>query len=606
VVYIHLHFDEFLDDFYDYDSGERVTPGILSPVIFKLDALEILRISNIVVGGNLLPPGIEQLGNLQVLRLDYCEEISNLPWDNIGTLPKLRELHISNKCSGSIPDKVFPALAKSKNFTTLKICNEDLVCIPPSIGIVGKTLRHLEIGITTKELQNNPPVRSLGMCQNLDFLKVPAKVFVKHFPHSFFVRGNKLKELHLLWDMFQKRQVAGDDRDDEQWNDDDDEEEEDEEEDGDNEEAFFSYAYGDQEDFNAKLVDSFSKCQNLKYTEKLTIVAPGNLEPNHLCRNHDLLPMIPWKLITYFSSAQSLCELKIECGFLLYLPYDLLQIFSSLKNLVKVTLMRCAVLNYGTDDNISRLSDGNADHANKDISFPHLKKFIFIGGFFSKETGLDLLRLQLPLLERFSFCDCEPISRPRPMDSLRLDDKGLEKLCTDLLARCPELKHLDFSFNDISNINDSILTCLAPKLRCIDLSNNPIMDQNPPNRCLTRLVQHYKQLGYLGGESGIESVAYLLSLNRARSRISLAEQPAPLALWPLILENPKRAFLRYALVPDDYNWYPTRWCGPDDPTAIFDLIREIGIDKIFSFRLDDKGTTSSKTNDKKSPLRRLD
>jgi hypothetical protein len=169
----------------------------------------------------------------------------------------------------------------------------------------------------------------------------------------------------------------------------------------------------------------------------------------------------------------------------------------------------------------------------------------------------------------------------------------LEILISKILhpSSCPNIKILDLTGSDITEISSTIISQIPPKLLTLDLSMNPIMESITGRDSLCKLLDHVKHIGHLGcvhfqGRNTEDetndslpfrkNLGHKMGLNRAKSKVLLNQPIEPPALWTTIIQNASRAFKKDSY--DDFICIEEN----QQSDAIYNMLQErVAMDIIF-------------------------
>jgi hypothetical protein len=127
-------------------------------------------------------------------------------------------------------------------------------------------------------------------------------------------------------------------------------------------------------------------------------------------------------------------------------------------------------------------------------------------------------------------------------------DHGKLRQLLSCLSDCPTLTRIDFSSNDIAQLD--LAGCLFPggKLTRLDINRNPLFESHEADVILSanifQLLENNPQLGDLGVPDDMLSgydpmILHQMDMNR-HGRILLQNDSVPLSVWPIILERVMR------------------------------------------------------------------
>mmetsp|Transcript_53804 Transcript_53804/g.130858 ORF Transcript_53804/g.130858 Transcript_53804/m.130858 type:complete len:681 (+) Transcript_53804:212-2254(+) len=570
--------------------------GIFSS-IQRFDSLESLSLDRTNITD--LPENLDRLRSLQELSLKRCRSLTETP-TVLENMDSLKVLDLRDCGLHKLSD----GIGKMDRLEILRLSMTYLDALPTSIGYL-TNLKELELE-GTNETEDDPLTPYLSKLHNLEILHVTSCTFSR-FPSDFVANCSKIKTLHLEWthddgsdsdkacdtiqkirkmQSLEKAQVDSDK---------------------------YVRNYLDLDELSDKCVLSVSgQLKNLKELSLSGVVVYlMDLDGQHSLENLSLENCVvkmsgtDSDADTRVCTMDSLRVLRIEAC---YCQFDLSSLqCSKLEN-----------LDYSFFNKSPVLSHCLKHYPNlRKINMKHLDSVSFIGlESLSKLAKLEDLELHnvLPLRERkvegsiaFPYLrridvevdPSELLSTDRSIEKFfRMIEVPLlqsfscdgctvnfEKICSELVSKCPHLELVGFRNKKIFAISESTISSLPPTLKVLDLEGNFIVREEETYEAsidqLLKMLTRCPQLGYIGFDQRLTDpsgkIGYTMSMNRARSRI-LASQKIPTALWSHILANAPAAFKHYSGLNgnDSLEWKERDgFRGIKEPAgAIFCLLRQ--------------------------------
>jgi Leucine-rich repeat (LRR) protein len=468
---------------------------------------------------NLLPPEIGKLERLEELILYNCRCLVGLP-DETRALRSLQTLDIrSCPAIPSLPECIW-SLANLTSFSFSIGEFPDL-----QVTRIGElsNLRELNLG-NVGHSSSSPDVVSFDPLGSL--LKLTLTLTASHllfFPPAVFDSCQELRVMKVHWDL-------------------------------------------DAETLTSRTFETLAK---LKLSVNRLTIEVGVDEKTNQFPSWGFLR---WPVATTFCN---LTELKIMGDSQFSVP--LLTVVGGLTKLRSLDISHNRWLNDATQDaSLSQVADASLSLPElRDISLSLVDRTLFDDK--NMVSYVFLAKLDLPMLQSATF-----------HIGYGIFDVEIEDLCNILLKRCLKLKSLCLT-GGVCNISKGVIEVLKSlPIRRVDLSETSLMrdigsfgEINKATAHLLPLVLHCDMLGYLGSleypekAKGSDHLGYVMSMNRVRSLLQQWECP-PVALWPLILEDPTKAF-REKSYGRSHPWHGLS----DGAQATFHLLRQRGAQEIW-------------------------